>query len=87
MLKMQVINRVRDGLPLLKIEATDAVSKRRLTALYDQMQLAQWEAIPRRMADIHNVCGSLGDSKGINEVVVGLLLGGAKVAKRRRNRV
>jgi hypothetical protein len=62
------------------------MDKKVLTALHDQMQLAQWNAIPRRMADIYNTCGSLGDSKGVSEVVVGLLLGGAKVAKRKRNR-
>ena len=87
MLKMQVINRVVDGLPMLKIEATDRVSKRKLTALFKQMERVQFEAIPKRKADIYNVCGSSGTLNEIDSISVGLLLGGAKVSKKKRNRI
>jgi hypothetical protein len=85
-LKMQVINRLTDGLPILKMEATDRKSRARLTALYKQMEQAQMEAIRIGMADIHNTCGSSGDMRLKDSIIVGLLLGGTKVVKRGRNR-
>jgi hypothetical protein len=82
MLKMRVINRVVDGVPILVMKATDKASRKIVERIHNEMQVAQWIGISKRMADIHNVCGSSGDMQGVYEICVGLLLGGAEVKKR-----
>jgi len=71
-----------DGTPVLKVAATGR-DRAKVARLHAELEKAQMKAIPKGKAGVHNVCGSMGDEKGVFDMALSLLLGGAEATVER----